>query len=88
MNLLGRVMIIQINRHQLTVPVKRIFPLNEHSSVKGKQQFTYYYKDFISQFCHLPDKVWLNKLIPSDCIKKAYDELNKLEFTDDVCDLS
>lgn len=77
---------IQINQHQLTVPMEQGFLRGK--SGREKEKFTHGYKDFISAFCKLPENVWKNKLSQSECEAKAYNELNNLEFTDDVCDLS
>lgn len=77
---------IQINHHQLSVPEKGAFiPKSSH---KKKPKDNKFYHAFAKMLCSMPSSIWAEGIIPPDCQKKVINELNKFEFTDDVCDLS
>lgn len=77
---------IQINKNQLSIPIKGYLTLSK--SHKGKTKDTQYYGIFSSWLCKMPNVVWKGGNPPADCQKKVFIELNSLEFTDDVCNLS
>jgi hypothetical protein len=58
------------------------------TSNKDKKKYTFFYKAFVHQLCQMPKEVWKDQVVPVDCENTALKELNSLEFTDDVCDLT
>lgn len=74
----------KIFKHELTVPVYE----KVENRYKDKEKFTKYFKEFATKLCALPPDIWKNQTKPIDCETKAYEELDHLTFTDDVCDLS
>ena len=76
---------IEIRENALTIPNSENLGAKK-SRDKTKQ--TKYFTDFIHKLCQLPKNLWKDSKVPADCEKKATEELDGLELTDDVCDLS
>jgi len=79
---------IQININKLSVPMKEDIGLKESKIYKNKIKDTNFFNTFSEQLCKMPKNIWSEGNPPVDCQKKVFMELNRFEFTDDVCDLS
>ncbi len=77
---------IQINKNQLTTPLKET--IQPEKTRKEKDKDTSLYKTFSEKICKMPKTVWDGGNQPIDCENKIFNELNSFNFTDDVCDLS
>lgn len=79
---------IQINKNQLSIPLEENMGLNDQNPYRRKVKDTDFFNIFIEQLCKMPKNIWKTGNSPVDCQKKAFLELDNLEFTNDVCDLS
>jgi len=76
---------LEMSKSALTIPNTESLGAKKTRD-KGKE--TKYFKVFIQKLCQLPKNIWKDGTLPEDCEKKANTELDSLELTDDVCDLS
>lgn len=67
---------------------KLALTLNNKKSKKLENKNIDKFNAYVKLLCLMPANVWTDKKIPDNCEEKALIELNNMEFTDDVCDLT
>ena len=76
---------IEMSKNALSIPNMESLGAKK---TRNKSKETKYFKEFVQKLCQLPKNIWKDSKIPNNCEQKANEELDSLELTDDVCDLS